>query len=109
MSIKKPQTPHVRSYDEWCTLVHQYEAENTTIKAFCQQRKIAYSTFCKWLSKLRKSSVISQPSQSNAVQSEVPPKSSDFLDIGAINLNQSSSLELRLDLGDGVVLTLLRR
>ncbi|MFW8566960.1 IS66 family insertion sequence element accessory protein TnpA [Orrella sp. 11846] len=109
MSAKKLQTPQVRSYDEWCTLVHQYKAENTTIKAFCQQRKIAYSTFCKWLSKLRKSSVTSQPSLNNAIQSEAQPKSSDFLDIGAINLNQSSSLELRLDLGDGVVLTLSRR
>lgn len=89
--------------------MRQYEAENTTIKAFCQQRKIVESTFYRWLSVLRNDGVISQPSQSNAVQSEVPPKSSDFLDIGAINLNQSSSLELRLDLGDGVVLTLSRR
>lgn len=89
--------------------MRQYEAENTTIKAFCQQRKIVESTFYRWLSVLRNDEVISQPSQSNAVQSEVQPKSSDFLDIGAINLNQSSSLELRLDLGDGVVLTLSRR
>ena len=109
MSTQPIQTPRVRSRDEWRTLMHQFESQDITIKAFCQQHKIAQSTFYKWQSRFRKDGVVSQPRYDDAPQPVAQTKSTDFLNLGAMDLSQSSNLELRLDLGDGVLLTLSRR
>lgn len=82
--------------------MHQFESQNITIKAFCQQHKIAQSAFYRWQSRFRKEGVVSQPSRDEAHQPEVQIESTGFLDLGALNSNPQSGLELRLDLGGGV-------
>ncbi|MFW8567360.1 IS66 family insertion sequence element accessory protein TnpA [Orrella sp. 11846] len=89
MSTQPIQTPRVRSYDEWRTLMHQFESQGITVKAFCQQHKIVQSTFYKWKSKFRKDGAVSQPSCDDVPQPATQTKSTDFLNLGAMNLRAS--------------------
>jgi hypothetical protein len=83
-----------------------------TVQAFCQQEAVSVSSFYLWRSKLTGSEGRSQPARAVVAQQ---PKA-DFLDLGTLGTRthearppaHNASFELRLDLGGGLVLHVVR-
>ena len=117
---------------QWVNQQAQFEASGLTVKEFCHQHGIATSTFYRRLAILRASghqdTKRRQPKRSVLV---APTSTAGFIDAGVLGAGQlaqgqsgdasptaaaptvatgqHSALELRLDLGAGVVLTVVRR
>jgi transposase-like protein len=91
-----------RSPAEWQTLLSQFETSGLSVVAFCRRHAISDSSFHRWRTKLAGSHPATP-----AVETSIP---SDFVDLGALMAKPSSGgrLELRLELGAGLTLTLVR-
>lgn len=91
-----------RSPAEWQSLLSQFETSGLSVVAFCRRHAIGESSFHRWRTKL----VGSHP-ETPAAEASTPP---DFVDLGALMAKPSSGsrLELRLELGAGLTLTLVR-
>ena len=93
---------------QWRQRIKDQAGSGQSVAAFCRARGIAQATFYWWKARLGKArSVVSARSVS-----EVP-----FIDLGSVNDMTSavpaslaaSGMDIRLDLGGGVVLTITRR
>ncbi len=101
----------------WRGRLARYASGDHTVAAFCQSESVSTASFYGWRSKLR-----AEKSAAAEGQSTLPGRS-PFIDLGSINATASgnptvpnnaghletrSSLEVRIDLGDGVLLTITR-
>ena len=117
---------------QWVNQQSQFEASGLTVKEFCHQHGIATSTFYRRLAILRapghQDTKRRRPHRSVPV---APTSTAGFIDAGLLGVGQLAQgqggdgsptaaaptvatdqhlvLELRLDLGAGVVLTIVRR
>ncbi len=87
-----------RSTEEWQTLLNRFAASGLAVSAFCQREAISEGSFYRWRAQLAGTASVKP--------SVVPP----FVDLGALLTHPASDgrLELRLDFGAGVTLTLVR-
>lgn len=91
-----------RSAVEWQTLLAQFAASGLTVSAFCQREAISEGSFYRWRAQLAGSA---------AIKPSLPqPTSSPFVDLGPLMATPAGEgrLELRLNLGAGLTLTLVR-
>ena len=88
-----------RSRREWETVFAQFAASGVGIEPFCAREGLSASSFRRWRSLLGEPST--QPAASVMERS-------GFVDAGTLKLGGTGRLELRLDLGDGVILHLSR-
>jgi len=116
MSRTAPATITAQKEAAWLERIARQRASGKTIAAFCQEENLGKSTFSYWCRRLGVGTVAGTPARKGAVRS-VP-----FLDVGPIKAlrppqmadgkalapESSASIELRLDLGGGVVLHLTR-
>jgi hypothetical protein len=91
-----------RSRSEWQSLVEKFGGGGVSVEAFCRREAISAASFYRWRSLL-----------SGAVdRGEVVVRDSapGFVDLGALNSAPSAGrrLDLKLDLGDGLRLHLVR-
>lgn len=88
-----------RSREEWETVFSQFAASGLGIEPFCIREGLSESTFRRWRSLLGEAST--QP---------VAPamERTGFVDAGTLKLAGTGRFELRLDLGDGMILHLSR-
>ena len=88
-----------RSEREWQAIVSRYERSGMELGMFCQRVGISAASFYRWRRTLGESVA------GNAIgrQDTVPA----FVDLGALGA-RGRALELKLDLGDGLVLHLVR-
>jgi len=92
-----------RTAASWHAVFARFAESGLTALAFCEREGISRESFYRWRSKL-------------AISADPPPVHEDaratstaagFIDLGALR-GGSSRLELRLDLGGGVLLHLVR-
>ncbi|HRP26743.1 IS66 family insertion sequence element accessory protein TnpB [Thauera sp.] len=88
-----------RSRQEWQAVIGRFAQSGLGIKPFCAREGISESSLHRWRS------LLGEPStRSAAAQAMEPP---GFVDAGTLRLG-GGRIEIKLDLGDGVVLHLSR-
>lgn len=108
-----------RSLDahSWGELLKRFDGAGTTVSEFCAREGVCVSSFYRWRSQLgapadRSPAVAPVRPTQAAKPMAVQPTHSSFIDLGSLGASPQSSLgavELRLDLGGGVVLQIVRR
>ena len=93
-----------RSVETWRELVDRQDRSGLSIQAFCRQERLNAWTFYGWRSRLRKRTTVAEGRVVVRDQNREP---SDFIDLGPLS-GGSSRCEIRLDLGGGVVLQVVR-
>ncbi len=92
-----------RNLVERRALLSRFEGSGLGVTAFCQRERISAASFYRWQ---RESGGAIDQSAAADVE-----RASAFVDLGALSMQASTTprLDLRLDLGDGLVLHLVRR
>ena len=92
-----------RTATAWHAVLAGFAESGLTVLAFCEREGISRESFYRWRSKLTSSP---DPSPVRK-QPRVTSAAAGFIDLGALQ-SGSSRLELRLDLGGGVLVHLVR-
>ncbi|MDO9227459.1 MAG: IS66 family insertion sequence element accessory protein TnpB [Pseudomonadota bacterium] len=88
-----------RSREEWQALLKRFDARHDSVSAFCARESISEASYYRWRGLL--SGGVPQPAN--------PPSPSGFLDLGHLHTSHPGPrLDLKLDLGGGLVLHLVR-
>ena len=82
-----------RDRSAWKQLMAQYEAGDLSQRIFCEQHRLAYSTFGYWRKQLRQSA-----------HNETQPAS--LIELPMLSTGESLDWRVELDLGKGMVLRL---
>ena len=112
--MSRSDLPHrsPETQSRWRALVSAFESSELSMPAFCQREGIAESSFYAWRARLR--------SGSRRVKTRVPRATRGFVQLGVMGSDgaqalalptrtgTASALEIKLDLGAGVVLHLRR-
>lgn len=93
-----------RGVETWRELVARQNRSGLSVRVFCRQERLNAWTFYGWRSRLRKSATVAED---RVVVSEQNREPTGFIDLGALS-GVSSRCEIRLDLGGGVVLQVVR-
>lgn len=93
-----------RSEQAWRGLVSRQEQSGLSVAAFCQREGIKAWSLYGWRSRLRASGTAQVPVESRPV---VEQPGGEFIALGGLGSGRSRC-EVRLDLGGGVVLHLVR-
>jgi hypothetical protein len=93
-----------RSREQWQSLVARYESGSLSAKQFCQQEDISQPSLWRWRALLSGG----RPGGLGDVVEQAPR--GPFIDAGVLGLdrNDGGRLELKLELGGGLVLHLVR-
>jgi transposase-like protein len=97
-----------RSESTWREIVERQEQSGLTISAFCEREGIKLASLYGWRSRLREgreNGPGSRPAPKKAKNSRLSP--SGFIDLGSLR-SSGSRFEVRLELGGGVLLHLVR-
>ena len=91
-----------RSRQDWRALLAKFDGSGLSVDAFCRREAISAASFYRWRSLLGEGG--------NGCGGEPREKALAFLDLGTLTPGASSRprLDLKLDLGDGLVLHLVR-
>jgi putative transposase len=102
--MKRGEQPRVAA-EVWRGRVAKFGDSGLTVRAFCAQEGISIWSFNRWRSRLAGVDA----AQSSAKRNGAMPASS-FVELGALSgsRSQAERVELRLDLGGGVTLHLVR-
>jgi len=99
------RTKRRRSEDAWRELVARQAQSGLSVAAFCQREGISPWSIYGWRKRLRAEDGGEVRSVTVPVAHKPAP---GFIDLGALGSRESSRCEIRLDLGGGVVLHLVR-
>ena len=88
-----------RSHQEWQAVIARFAESGLGVEPFCAREGLSESTFRRWRS------LLGEPSTQCAAPAM---ERIGFVDAGTLKLGGTGRLELRLDLGDGVILHLSR-
>lgn len=94
-----------RSEQQWRELVRRQARSGLSVQAFCQREGISTWSLYGWRSRLRGSDSGEEPVILPAPVKE--PVSAEFIDLGSLS-SKRSRCELRVDLGGGVIVQLVR-
>jgi putative transposase len=90
------------SADAWPAMVSQFVGSGMSAEAFSQQQRVSLASLKHWQEKLQGA----KPGKTTMVRAR-QPEVAGFVDLGGLR-SGGARIELRLDLGDGVLLTLSR-
>jgi transposase-like protein len=88
----------------WRELITQQSSSGLAVQEFCQREGLNASVFWRWRSRLTRSS---ESGPVRARPQAAPDTAAPFIDLGDLRTG-GSRLEVRLDLGAGVVLSIAR-
>lgn len=95
----------------WRELFKRFDSAELTVEAFCQREGLSRSSFNRWRSRLPMRPRAAAATVTGA--SDVRQSAAPFVDLGLLGAAGSAAsvagVELRLDLGGGLSLTLVRR
>jgi transposase-like protein len=99
-----------RSEKTWRGIFARQRSSGMTVEEFCRAEGIGRSTFNRWQMRLHSRDSLAGRARSAQADTVPPPESGDrFIDAGEMRVdNASATIEIRLDLGDGVLLTIRR-
>ena len=90
-----------RSREEWQALLNRFDARHDSVSAFCERELISEASYYRWRGLL--------PGALQQHEPAAPSGPSAFLDLGQIPASHlGPRLDLKLDLGGGLVLHLVR-
>ena len=89
-----------RSRQEWQAVLDRFAASDLGVEAFCEREGVSQSSFGRWRSLLA--------DECSAVGKAASVEGAGFVDAGLIGLGGSGRIEIKLDLGGGMVLHLVR-
>ncbi len=88
---------------QWRERIRQQRQSGQSISAWCREQGIAVPTFYWWNSRLAKCQVKQAPTTPKLERTP-------FIDLGALQeAAPAAGMEIRLDLGNGMVLSIARR
>ena len=96
------QTTKRRSAEIWGAMVGRFAQSGLTEEAFCESEGVSAKLFHRWRMKRGKAmrrAIVDKPARVAAS----PASAAGFVDLGALKAG-GSKLEMRLDLGGGVLL-----
>lgn len=94
-----------RSVESWRELVTRQARSGLSVQAFCRQERLNAWSFYGWRSRLRERTAVAETAAVGRSRETEP--AAGFIDLGALS-RSSSRCEIRLDLGGGVVLQVVR-
>jgi hypothetical protein len=91
-----------RSEGQWRLLLKRFDASESSVEEFCQREAISTASFYRWRARLGSHARAAAPAR----EQNAPV----FVDAGTLSVApvRSARLELKLDLGEGWVLQLVR-
>jgi hypothetical protein len=89
-----------RSATQWQKLLDRFAASGLKVADFCQSEGICEASFYRWRSLLGNTHQTPSP----AARHDAP----EFVDLGTLSPPSASRLDIRLELGGGIVLHLVR-
>jgi hypothetical protein len=97
-----------RGESAWREIVARQTTSGLTVQAFCEREEIKAVSFYGWRSRLREESQEADTLRRPTKTQRPEQSSGEFIDLGALGSSRSR-FEVRLDLGGGVLLQLVRR
>jgi hypothetical protein len=90
------------SRNEWRTLLARFEGSGLDVTAFCRREAISAASFYRWRALLN--------GEAPGGQIVGSPATPAFLDVGTLNPASASRprIDLKVDLGEGLILHLVR-
>lgn len=90
-----------RSRHEWRSLLSKFDGSGLGVAAFCRREAISAASLYRWRTLLS--------DDRDGDEAEVSKRAPVFVDLGTLNsVSSRPRIELKLDLGDGLVLHLVR-
>ena len=110
-SIASRQGSTRRRLDErvWRELFRRFDGAGLTVETFCQREGLSRSSFNRWRSRLLRAPRAAASVSCEAEDQKIAPSFVDLGLLGAASATAPAGLELRLELGGGLSLTLVRR
>jgi len=110
MSGQRRRRLDVRS---WREVLGRFDGAGTKVSEFCAREGVCESSFYRWRSRLgMPRDGVTAAAAVQAQPLAVEPSGASFIDLGSLDgasRDSVGALELRLDLGGGVVLQIVRR
>jgi hypothetical protein len=101
------QTTKRRSAQAWGDMVARFAQSGLTEEAFCESEGISTKLFHRW--RMKRARATPRPAASKPARvAPSPAPTAGFVDLGSLK-DSGSKLEMRLDLGGGVLLHVVRR
>jgi putative transposase len=99
--------PERRSESAWREIVSRQGESGLSVQAFCEREGIKVASLYGWRSRLQQEAQGKSPGRRAPRKPRPPKPTGEFIDLGALS-SSGSRFEARLDLGDGVLLHLVR-
>lgn len=96
-----------RSESAWREIVSRQVESGLSVQAFCEREGIKAASLYGWRSRLQQESQGRSSSESAPRKPRSKKSTGEFIDLGALDSSRSR-FEVRLDLGGGVLLHLVR-
>jgi len=91
-----------RDESQWRALLSRFSGSGLTVAAFCERESVSTASFHRWRERIQ---------EHEGGEMIVAPGAPAFLDLGCLDATASRAapIDLRLDLGGGLTLHLVRR
>jgi hypothetical protein len=96
-----------RSESVWREIMSRQQQSGLTVTEFCEREGLKVASLYGWRGRLRQEAAGEKASPPISSRARVEKSSEEFIDLGAIGASRGR-FEVRLDLGGGVLLTLVR-
>jgi transposase-like protein len=96
-----------RSESAWREIVQRQEQSGLTVQDFCEREGLKAASLYGWRVRLRQGPAAKRSSRQLSTKAPAKKPSDQFIDLGAIDSSRVR-FEVRLDLGGGVLLHLVR-
>jgi transposase-like protein len=96
-----------RSGNIWREIVARQEQSGLTVTQFCEQEGLKAASLYGWRVRLRQEPTDTKTSSTISSRAEAQKSAEGFIDLGALGASRGR-FEVRLDLGGGVLLQLVR-
>lgn len=99
----------------WSDVMRRFEGAGATVSQFCVREGLSAQSFYRWRQRLAvDGQEAASRAQTSALMRQRPSEAGSFIELGELPgaqpaLQAGGALELRLDLGGGVVLQIVRR
>ena len=96
-----------RSESAWREIMARQEQSGLTVQEFCEREGLKAASLYGWRVRLRQRAAGKKASQEISKRARAEKASEEFIDLGAIGSGRGR-FEVRVDLGGGVLLQLVR-